>query len=136
MNDRVFLDTNILIYAMAQDDPRGEIARDLLSKGGKVGVQVLNEFVSVARRKFDMAWDEIAQALGDIRVLCGEPAALDVGVHDAAMDLASRHRFGIYDALIVSAALAASCEVLYTEDLQHGQVFEGRLTVRNPFLAA
>ena len=51
MPGRVFFDTNILIYAVAQDDSRAARAEELLAAGGVIGVQILNEFVSVARRK-------------------------------------------------------------------------------------
>jgi predicted nucleic acid-binding protein len=54
MPAKAFFDTNVLIYCIAQDDPRGPRATELLAAGGVVGVQNLNEFVSVARRKMRM----------------------------------------------------------------------------------
>ncbi len=56
-------------------------------------------------------------------------------MHDAALRMAGQHGFHIYDALIVAAALEADCAMLYTEDLQSGQVIDGRLTIHNPFNA-
>ena len=50
-----------------------------------------------------------------------------------AIRIAERYRLSIWDAAIVASALLAECEALYTEDMQDGQVFEGRLTVVNPF---
>ncbi len=135
MSGRVFFDTNILIYALGQSDPRTAMSKQLLFLGGIVGVQVLNEFVAVARRKLAMSWEDIADALGAVRAFCGEPTPLDGKIHNVAVDLATRHGLKIYDALIVSAALAAKCEVLYTEDMQHGRMFHGRLTLENPFVA-
>jgi predicted nucleic acid-binding protein len=55
--------------------------------------------------------------------------------HDAALRLAMRHGFHIYDALIIAAALEAGCSTLYSEDMPSGQVIDGRLTIRNPFAA-
>ena len=129
----VFFDTNVLLYAAAQPDPRSDAARALLARGGIVSVQVLNEFAAVARRKLRCAWPEVVQALAAIRVLCPAPRPLTVGTHDAALGLASRYGFQIYDALVVAAALEAGCATLFSEDLQDGQVIDGRLTIRNPF---
>ena len=133
MPGKVFFDTNVLIYAVAQNDPRGPRAEALLAKGGVVGVQVLNEFVSVARRKMRMPWRDITEALDAIRVLCPSPVPITIAAHETALQIAESQGFEIYDALIVSAALEAGCATLYSEDLQHGQVIDGKLTVRNPF---
>jgi predicted nucleic acid-binding protein len=132
MSDDAFFDTTILIYAVAQDDPRAATAERLLSEGGRIGVQVLNEFVAVARRKLEMSWDEIAEALGAIRALCASPSPLTADTHSSAVRIARRYGFHIYDALMVAAALETGCTTLYSEDLQHGQKI-GTLTIRNPF---
>ena len=136
MSDRPFFDTNVLIYIVGQQDERTETAEALLAAGGLVSVQVLNELAAVARRKLGMSWEEIAEALAAIRVLCSAPVPLTVETHDAALRIASRHGFHIYiyDALIVAAALEAECTTLYSEDLQADQVIDGTLTIRNPFI--
>ena len=134
MHAKAFLDTNVLIYAIAQDDLRGAPAEDLLAAGGTISVQVLNEFVAVARRKLGMSWDEVKEVLDAIRVLCPSPVDVSVSVQEAALRLAEKYGYGIYDALVVAAALEAGCATLYTEDMQDGQVIE-KLTIRNPFRA-
>ncbi len=68
-----FLDTNVLLYAALQPDPRSDAARGLLARGGIVSVQVLNEFVAVARRKLRCPWPEVVRALDAIHVLCPLP---------------------------------------------------------------
>jgi predicted nucleic acid-binding protein len=133
MPGSAFFDTNVLLYAVAKNDPRSPRAEELLASGGLVGVQVLNEFVSVARRKLNMPWRDVNEALDAISVLCPSPVPITISTHEAALKLAERQGYSIYDALIVAAALEAGCATLYSEDLQHGQVFGGRLTVRNPF---
>ena len=55
--------------------------------------------------------------------------------HRTAISLAARYQFAFYDALIVASALEAGCDTLLTEDLNHGQLIEGRLTIHNPVLA-
>lgn len=134
MPDKVFFDTNVLIYAITLNDPRAAIAEALLAGGsGIISVQVLNEFATVARRKLDMSWQEITVALAAFRSLCAAVVPVDVATHEAALSVAERYRIGIHDALIVAAAQQTACATLYTEDLQDGQRVDGRLTVRNPF---
>jgi predicted nucleic acid-binding protein len=133
MNDKVFFDTNVLLYTIGQDDARTPTAEALLLRGGLISVQVLNELASVAYRKLRMPWPEVTEALAAIRILCPSPLPITEETHDAALRLAEQHGFHIYDALIVVAALEADCVTLYTEDLQDGQVIDGRLTIRNPF---
>jgi len=130
----VFFDTNVLVYAVAQDDDRTPAAEALLAAGGVISVQVMNELVSVARKKLRMSWPDITATLAAIRDLCEPPVPITVELHETAMRLAARHAFHIYDALIVAAALAADCTTLYSEDLRDGQVVDRRLTIQNPFL--
>jgi predicted nucleic acid-binding protein len=133
MSAKAFFDTNVLIYALGQSDPRTATAEQLLSAGGCISVQVLNEFASVARRKLNLAWHEVVSALEAIRELCNDVVAIDVALHEDALGLAQRYNLSIYDALIVAAARAARCEVLYSEDMQHGQSFDDGLRIENPF---
>jgi predicted nucleic acid-binding protein len=127
-----FFDTNILIYAQ-QDGEKAERSRVLLSNGGKLSVQVLNEFVAVARRKQNKDWPEIAEAIADVLVLADQPLALSVDRHIAARALAETTQLSFYDALIVASAIEAGCSTLYSEDMQHGRTI-GNLTIRNPFI--
>jgi predicted nucleic acid-binding protein len=128
-----FFDTNVLIYAVARDEPRSAQAEQLLASGGILSVQILNEFASVARRKILMSWSDVTEALDAFRVLCPSPLPITVEMHEAALGIAEKHGYNIYDALVVSAALEAGCTTLYSEDLRDGQTIDGRLTIRNPF---
>lgn len=135
IDGKPFLDTNVLVYAFGKDDRRQDVARNLLAEGGEIGVQTLNEFVAVAKGKLSMNWREILDALAAIRVLCGSPAPLTLETHNAALGIAERHGYHIFDSLVVAAALQAGCKVLYTEDMHDGHVIQG-LTIRNPFRQA
>lgn len=128
-----FLDTNILIYAFTAGDQRSARAEGLLAGGGVIGMQVLNEFTSVARRKLGWEWRQIDAALEVIDDLAGSARPLTRDIHRKAMHLARTDRLPFYDALIVAAAADAKCEVLLTEDMQHGRRFGG-VTIRNPFI--
>ncbi|MFZ0581734.1 MAG: PIN domain-containing protein [Candidatus Acidiferrales bacterium] len=133
MRAKAFFDTNVLIYAVAKDDPRSARAEELLDAGGMLSVQILNEFVSVARRKILMPWGEVTEALDAFEVLCPSPLPITIETHQAALKIAQKHGYNIYDALVVAAAAQAGCETLYSEDFQDGQKIDARLTIRNPF---
>src|ERR1700744_5902537 len=105
---RAFFDTNIVIYAQ-QAGEKSERARALLADGGVISVQVLNEFVAVARRKQNRSWDEIAEAIADTLALVDPPLALSLDLHTAARALAETQRLSFYDALIVASAIEAGC---------------------------
>ncbi len=128
-----FLDTNVLIYAVAKNDPRASQAEALLASGGIVSIQSLNEFVSVARRKLGMSWKEVREFSDLICILCPDPVPISLDTHRGALAIAEKYGYSIYDALIAAAAVEAGCKTLYSEDLQDGQIINRQLTIRNPF---
>ena len=133
--DQDFFDTNVLLYLLSADAAKADKAEALVAGGGRISVQVLNEFASVAARKLRMPWAEISDVLAQVRAVCVVDA-VTVETHEKALKLAQRLSLSFYDALIVAAALLAGCKTLHSEDMQHGLVIEKRLTIRNPFLAA
>ena len=127
-----FLDSNILVYAFT-DDPRAGAAQALLERSCTISVQGLNEFVNVARRKLGKSWEEIRSDVAAIRVVCPAIVPIDVDIHEAALRLAERHGFAMFDALMIAAALQAGSTTLWSEDMQHGMVIDGKLRIVNPF---
>ena len=134
MSGKAFFDTNILVYVVGQEAERTDTAEALLAGGGSISVQVLNELANVSRKKLRMSWEEIDEALAAIRALCRPPMPLTIDTHDLGRRIAAKYGYSMFDGLIAASALEAECDTLYTEDLQDGQVIEGRLTVRNPFV--
>jgi predicted nucleic acid-binding protein len=134
MSGKAFFDTSILVYVVVEKDKRTDKAEALLAGGGIISVQVLNELANVSRKKLRMSWEEIDEALAAIRVLCPSPLPLTIDTHDAGRRIAAKHGYSMFDGLIAASALEAECDTLYSEDMQDGQVIEGRLTIRNPFL--
>lgn len=127
-----FLDTNVLLYLLSEDATKADRAEELAAAESVVSVQVLNEFVAVARRKLEMTWADIAETMSAIHEACSvEPLTLEV--HNEARRLAETHQLAWYDALIVSSALAAGCSTLYSEDMHDGLRIGRTLTIRNPF---
>ena len=127
----VFIDTNVLVYLLSGDAEKADRAEELIADGGVISVQVLNEFASVASRKFGMTWSEIREILDTVRALC-RTERLTVETHDCGLGISERYGFAIYDSMIIAAALAG-CASLLSEDFQDGQQLEGQLIVRNPF---
>lgn len=134
MANRFFLDTNTLLYLLSHEHSKANKVEQLLKKVPVISVQVLNEFVAAARRKYRTDWSIIETALQPIRAAC-EIVPLSTAIHDAAITIAKSAKIGIYDANIVAAAELSGCNVLYTEDMNHGQRI-GRVDIVNPFAAA
>ena len=130
---RAFLDTNILVYAFSLGPKKG-VALDLISVGGVISVQSLAEFANVARRRLGHSIAEVAEKIRlllDVLSLKGEVTLL---ILDAALQIADRYKLTIHDSTLIAVALDAGCDEFLSEDLHHGLVIDGRLTVRNPFL--
>ncbi len=133
MNGKKFFDTNVVLYAATDNDARTTLAQAYLAEGGTISEQVLNEFANMARRKLERSWPQVTDALRILRALCTECLPITERTHDAATRIAQRLGYSFYDSLIIASALEAKCTMLLTEDMQHGQIIDGRLTIVNPF---
>lgn len=128
-----FFDTCILLYLLSSEVEKADRVESLLADSGVISVQVLNEFAAVAIRKLAMPLDDVREILETVRSVCHtEPLTVDD--HDRAGHVMERYGFSFFDSVIVASALRAGCKILYTEDLQHGQVLEQQLRIVNPFL--
>ena len=136
MTAKFFVDTNILLYAgsnAAADQAKRRVARGLLTQPDiGFSAQVLQEFYAVAMAKhhLQMAHDEAVAVLQSLAAFPVCPISREL-VMDA---IDARQRFGIsyWDAAIIAAARQMGCTVVYSEDLNPGQVYDG-VTVINPF---
>jgi len=139
MSDRFFLDTNVLVYSF---DPihinKCETARQLIEEGlesgsGCISFQVIQEFLSLATRKLPspMSVDAAKRYLQDVLLpLCSLYS--NAKLYEETLEIHQRWQYSFYDSLIITAALRADCKILYSEDLQDGQIIWD-LTIRNPF---
>jgi len=137
MRATVFLDTNILLYAIStarEEISKKRIARELLAREDwGLSVQVLQEFYVNATRATPRPAMSHADAVAAIRAFLRRPlAASDALLLLAALELKDRYRLSYWDAAIVAAANALEAATLYSEDLNDNQVY-GSVTVRNPF---
>jgi predicted nucleic acid-binding protein len=140
MSDRFFLDTNIFVYsfdrsALAKARKAEKlITKALESQKGVVSYQVVQEFFNVALKRFShpMRVADAEQYLGTVfRPLLSVHSS--AGLYGEALRLQAKTGLSWFDSLIICAALQANCDLVFTEDLQHGQKF-GSLRIENPFL--
>jgi predicted nucleic acid-binding protein len=139
MSGRFFLDTNVFVYSFDRGAPaKAREAARLIRQGidtrkGVISYQVVQEFLNVALRRFapPMTPAEAEQYLATVfrplMAVHSSPA-----LFGEALRLTGRYRLSWFDSLIVAAGIEGECEILYTEDLQHGQRF-GDLQIQNPF---
>jgi predicted nucleic acid-binding protein len=137
---RRFFDTNVLVYLFDASAPRKkERAQELLKQAVGEGLallstQVLQEFFVAVTRKLSapLTHEQAERAVRDLAKL--PTAQIDTAMILKAIETMRRYRLSFWDSLIIQAALHGGATILYTEDLQHGQVIE-TLAVENPFRA-
>ena len=131
------LDTNILLYAISTD-PAEVSKRDIaqrLTTATEWGtsIQVLQEFyVNATRGKNPtLTFDEASEAV-DLMIDMHACAGMDASTIQQAIRIHQRYQISYWDAAVVAAAIALGAKVLYSEDLNHGQIYDG-VRVENPF---
>lgn len=137
MNASAFLDTNILLYAIstaAEEKGKKALARDLIARDDYgLSVQVLQEFYVNATRPPHPALTHLAATEAVGQLARAPLVAIDLSLMINALALKARYRLSYWDAAVVAAAQALGATTLYSEDLSHGQDYDG-VRVENPFL--
>ncbi|NIM12340.1 MAG: PIN domain-containing protein [Candidatus Aminicenantes bacterium] len=136
MPDRIFIDSNIFIYAKVQEsgESKHEIAQKFLeSVSGEIiiSTQVLSEFYYVLNRyKIDdsIIQDSINEILEDVTL-----RTITLDTIKSCWKIKTRYRYSYYDSLIIASALENNCSLLYSEDMQHEQLIHDELRIMNPF---
>ena len=138
MTDKVFVDTNVLVYDCDSTEPQKQKrARAWMAylwggRNGRLSFQVLQEFYSTVTQKLDPGL-EPGLARRNVRLLFSwQPVQIDSRVIDSAWEFQDRFHLSWWDSLIVSAAAVSGCRYLLTEDFKEGQEF-GEIKVINPF---
>lgn len=137
MSSKTFIDTNVVAYIFDRGDPtRRELAKDVVSSCMRSGTmvvstQVLQEMFVVLTRKFKPAVPvDVAEKV--IKWLSrNETAIIRPETILRAVGILKENKISFWDSLIVSCAVESRCQVLFTEDLQHGRVIAG-IRINNP----
>ncbi len=134
MSDKITLDSNILIYAFAQnDDFRKNIAKDIIAKCNIISIQAINETSYVLLKKYNFPKEQLEQVILFLKeqfVI----SSLTTNTLDQTIVLCKKYNFSFWDSMMIAAALDNHCSVIYTEDLNHDQLIEKRLRIVNPFI--
>ena len=136
MSDKVCLDSNILVYLFSDDEPEKQQTARKLVHGSLclTGINTLNEMNSVLVRKKKLSFLKTRLAL-DYVIRDMEIEFIRLTTLRETLHIMERYGYSDFDSLVIAVALGSNCKMLYTEDMQHGQVLEGRLTIWNPFLS-
>ncbi len=135
MKDKVFFDSNVLIYAYSSDDIiKEQCVNKLLNSHDTImlSTQTINEFINVMTRKKKASYQQVAAAINemfDIFLI----ETIDIVIIQKAINIAIKHRYSYFDSLIVASALNGNCSILYSEDMHDNHVIEDNLTIINPF---
>ena len=136
MRDSFFVDSNILIYAHTnQDERKKKIAQEILSSEKEIllNTQVVNESINIFIKRFKIAFNDIQNILAEIFFYL-PVRIIDLKTIQSGLNIHFKYQYSYYDSLIISSALENRCSILYSEDLQHNQKIEERLTIINPFI--
>lgn len=133
MSDKVFLDTNIFLYAFStKDDRKHIIAEKLILKGATISVQIVNETSNNLIKKLHFDEEKVQNFISSCYKRY-EIITISENTFLTASEIRKRYKYSYYDSLVISAALLSNCSVLYSEDMQHKQRIENKLTIINPF---
>ena len=131
---RVFCDTNVLIYAYSITEPlKADVAnRVLFEQHTIISTQVINEFVNTCYRKLRLSDEQVGYAVAEL-MRSFRVVLFSADTQLKALDLKSRYKLQYYDSLIIATAIENDCDILYSEDMQHGLVIDNQLKIINPF---
>lgn len=135
----VFLDTNIIVYLFdkSESDKRRKVKKLFAelqkNRRGYISAQVVNEFIVIASQKIThpIPLGKIEEKLLFLQRKL-HISSLHFKTSLKAIEMKLRYRYSFWDSLIIASALENNCSILYSEDMHHGQVIEGTLTIQNP----
>ncbi len=134
MKDKIFLDTNVLIYFATDIGYKKDLVFSLISNSQNVtiSIQVLNEFANTCLKKNLLTENELEFSISQFKTYF-DIEIIRPNTILKALTIKAKFRFSYYDSLILASAMQAGCKTLYTEDMQHKQIIENQLTIINPF---
>lgn len=135
MSDKIFIDTNILIYSIDNSDgfknlTAKSIVNELSNTKGVISTQVLQEFYNIITKKMKCTKENAKELLHSLSE-CFDVHKNSVSDILHAVDISIKTQFSFWDSLIISAAISSGCGTLYSEDLNDGQNVDGIL-IKNP----
>jgi len=135
MKDKIFVDTNIIIYAYSKTELiKNKIANEIIfSTKCIISTQVINEISNVLLKKFKLQINEVEDVLFELSNIF-EIVNFSFITQLKALKIKEKYKFQFFDSLIIATALENECNYLYSEDMQHNQIIENKLRIINPFI--
>jgi predicted nucleic acid-binding protein len=135
MSDRVFLDANILVYLYSEDEGnKRDIAYKIVNDSlCIISTQTLNEASNVWYKKYKLNKAHIIKYLDEIESVCDQILLIQRKTINQALIIKDRYGCSYYDSLMLASALEGNCKIIFTEDLQDGQLIEDTLRIVNPY---
>ena len=136
MKDKIFLDTNIIIYCYSNSEKEKQtISRKLFERYSELNIskQVINEMTNILFKKFKLSSFDIKNTIEQISNIVFT-CDFNFDTQIKAIELKDKYNLQYYDALIIATALENNCNIIFSEDMQHNQTVENKLTIINPFI--
>ena len=136
MRGRAFYDTNTIIYLYDETDV---IKQEVTHKSFAliqpvISTQVISEMSNIMLRKYNADNDIVNTIIDNLKDFT-DIVRVDIVHIKKALQIKEKYQYAFYDSLIIASALEAKCKILYTEDMQHGHIINGELTIVNPYFA-
>jgi predicted nucleic acid-binding protein len=135
MNGNVFIDSNVLVYCYSKTEREKQQKAFYIIDSNPflfISSQVIQEFCNIAHKKLFLQEGDLHNAILEIESV--------FSIYNNTVDTVKRansikykYNYSFYDSLILAAALECNCHILFSEDMQEGQVIENKLRIINPF---
>jgi predicted nucleic acid-binding protein len=135
MKDRIFIDTNVLIYLYSEDEiEKQKISENLVNQYSPIiSIQVINEICNVMIKKLNLDLQTVSDVISELSEYC-IIKTITIETIRYAVKIVEKYKYSYYDSLIISSALENKCTKLYSEDMQHEQFIENQIKIINPFI--
>ncbi len=134
MRDNFFVDSNICLYLLSNDFIKKEIAKEVLLQKCTISTQVISENINVIHKKLKHLSKLEIEAHIDLLIKNSTLVLIHISTIKNALLIKEKYQLQWYDSLIIASALEANCTILYTEDMHHGLIVEGTLSIIDPFI--
>ncbi len=134
MNGNFTIDTNILIYAFgSQGDSKKSVAKLVMGKCNIINLQAINETIFVLNRKFNFSFKELNSIVNFLKESF-LVKNIDIFSLEYALLIMEKYQYSYWDSMMIASSVESGCSILFSEDMQHNQIIDGKLKIINPFL--
>ncbi len=135
MSVNIFLDSNILIYAFENNEPKKQnIALNIIESDLNniiLSTQVINEFINVMNKKKKIPFNKIELMVDGLTYF--QTAQISNSTIKLALQIAQKYSYSYFDSLMLSSAIENDCPIIYSEDMHNNHEILNKLKIINPF---